>query len=207
MNNRKTMTRTQLEVHYRVMMKRIAKNLSAEKLSFLIGRKADYVSNAEMLVTDPYSTEELTCIAAALEETDVENFCPLVADDNLVHVKMERAFAADKCNYQCVVINADHTEEIYFMLQENSAESILLIENNEYDACIAREAITVLIKVGYFFQSHLPVKIYHRINQYLGVTLSPTYIENALNSFCTEDQKASLQIEQNSEKRFVYIES
>ena len=57
-------------------------------------------------------------------------------------------------------------------------------------------------QLGYFFNSHLAVKIYQKINQYLGVTLSPTYLENALNSFCTEDNKAALQKFQNGEKGF-----
>lgn len=60
---------------------------------------------------------------------------------------------------------------------------MLIIENNAYDEDIATDSVKLLIRVGYFFNSHLAVKIYQKINQYVGVTLSPTYIEKALNSF------------------------
>ena len=207
MKTTKTMTRTQLETLYRVMMKRIAKNFSAEKLSFLIGRKDDYVGLVEMLEADPYSDDDLKCIAVALEEEDVENLCPSVADDTNVSVQMEIELIADKCTYRCAVIDPERNLQPYFLLQEHSFESVILIENNEFDAVLANAAITLQIKAGYFFESRLAVKIYQSINRFLGVTLSPTYIENALNSFCTEDNDACLQKQQNNEKRFVYIEA
>lgn len=207
MNNTKTMTRTQLDILYRVMMKRIAKNFSAEKLSFLIGRKADYVTNVEMLETDPYSIDDLACIAAALEEEDIENFYPLGVDDSDVHVRMVIELVADKYNYTCTLLNTNLTEQPYFFLQEYSAEAILIAENNDYDAILATSAIAVQIKAGCFFESQSAVKVYQSINRFLGLTLSPTYIENALNSFCTQDNDAVLQKQQNGSKRFVYIEA
>lgn len=207
MNNTKTMTRTQLDILYRVMMKRIAKNFSAEKLSFLIGRKADYVTNVEMLETDPYSVDDLACIAAALEEEDIENLYPLGVDDSNVRVRMVKELLGDKCNYTCTLLNTNLSEQPYFFLQEHSVEAVLITENNDYDAILANGAITLQIKAGYFFESRLAVNVYQAINKFLGLTLSPTYIENALKSFCTEDKDAVLQRQQNGNKRFIYIEA
>lgn len=200
------MTCTQLETYYRVMMKRIAKHYSAEKLSFLIGRSSDYVKLVEMLEADPYSSDDLKCIATALEEKNDTTFFPLVDDGSLVEVNMQVELAGDKCIYNCAFSKAGQSYQPYFTLQEVCAEGVRLQENNEHDSILANDAIELLIKSGYFYESRMPVKVYHAVNRFLKSSLSPTYIENALNSFCA-DGVGALQKLQNAKSRFIYREA
>jgi hypothetical protein len=54
--------------------------------------------------------------------------------------------------YTCSIITADLQELKYFTLQEEVPDAVIIKENNEYDSGIAKDAIELLIRVGYFFR-------------------------------------------------------
>jgi len=105
-NTTKQMTRNQLDTQHRITVKRLAKNLTAEKLSFLMGRPADYVSNIEMLIADTYTMDDIRSVANALLEKNFKSFFADVADQALVHVVMEIEVTCNKCGYTCSIITA-----------------------------------------------------------------------------------------------------
>jgi ribosomal protein L16/L10AE len=57
MNISKQITHNQLETIRLIMVKRMVANLSAEKLSFLIGCEQNYVSNIELFEAEPYDRD------------------------------------------------------------------------------------------------------------------------------------------------------
>jgi len=203
----KQMTRNQLDTQHRVTVKRLAKDLTAEKLSFLIGRPADYVTNIEMLVSDTYTMDDIRCIAVALQEKNFKTFFAPVADQNLVNVEMETEVVGNKSRYTCSIITAGGKKLPYITFQEELPAGIKLIENNEYDTRIANDAIEMLIRVGYFYKSRLPVTIYHALNRFLKITLSPTYLQNALNRFCDGEKHGALTRGEKAGKGTCYVEA
>jgi len=205
-NTTKQMTRNQLEIQHRVTVKRLAKKLTAEKLSFLMGRPADYVTNIERLEADTYTMDDIRAVAAALQEKNFKTFFPDVVDDNLVNVEIETEIIGDKFKYTCSVF-AGHTKVPYLTFQEELPEAVKIIENNEFDTRIANEAVEILIRAGYFHKSRLPAKIYHALNRFLKVTLSPTYLENALNRFCDGEQQGALTRGEKAGKGIYYVEA
>lgn len=205
-NTTKKMTRSQLAIQHRVTVKRLAKNLTAEKLSFLMGRPTDYVTNIERLTADTYTMDDIRCIAVALQEEDFNSFFPDTEDQSLVNVEVETEVAGDKCNYTCSIITAGKKTP-YITFQEELPEAVQIIENNVYDARIASDAVAVLIRSGYFHKSRLPAKIYHALNRFLKITLSPTYLEHALNRFCDSEEHGALIKGEKAGKGIYYIEA
>ena len=206
-NTTKQMTRNELEIQNRVTVKRLAKKLTAEKLSFLIGRPADYVRNIEMLVAGTYTMDDLRCVAAALQEKNFKTFFPDVADHSLVNVQLETEVIGDKCKSTCSIITGDGKTLPYITFQEEIPEAVRIIENNEYDTRIANDAVEMLIRAGYFYKSRLPVTIYHALNRFLKITLSPTYLENALNRFCDGEYQGALIRGEKGAKGICYVEA
>lgn len=212
MSNTRELTSSALETLYRVMLKRISKRLSAEKLSFLIGRPADYVSNIEMLHTRPYSIPELKCVAAALEENDYRVFFTDVDHSTIVNAMMELEISGKKLMHTCSIINGEQEKTGMFQLQEDAAAEVHLIDNYtnnlilaKEDIKIARDAVKLLISADYFFEPRLPVHIYQSINNFLKTALSPAYIEEALNSFCKGKNTTILKREEKSKHGFYYV--
>jgi len=201
----KQMTRNQLETIRLIMVKRMAANLSAEKLSFLMGRHADYVSLIEMTEADPYTMDDIKRIGAALREINFKSFFPGVSDETLVKVEMETEVLGGQRRYTCHIIAPNQTRQLCFILQEDLPEVSRLRENNEYDDGIANDAIALLIRVGYFFKSRLPVTVYHDINRFLKRTLSPTYVQNALNNYC--EGEGALKRYEKGGKGIRYVEA
>ena len=211
MNNTREMSSNQLETLYRVMMKRIAKGLSAEKLSFLIGRAPDYISNIEMLHTRPYSITELKCIASALEEKNFKTFFPDLDDYTMVNVMMESEVYGNRLMHTCAIISGEHKKQTYFTLQEDARQEVPLIEIDKdiktvkEEVKIARDAIKLLISADYFFEPRLPVHICQSINRFLKIIVSPAYIEQVLNSFCKDNAAAVLKKEEKGKHGFYYV--
>jgi hypothetical protein len=54
--------------------------------------------------------------------------------------------------YTCSIIAAYLQELKYFTLQEEVLDAVIIKENNKYDSGIAKDAIELLIRVGYFFR-------------------------------------------------------
>jgi len=203
----KQLTRDQLETVRRVMVKRIAKNLTAEKLSFLMGRRLDYVTNIEMFDAEPYTTADIKRIAIALQDRDLKSFYAEVSDQTHVKVIMETVGYGSRIAYACSILSAGLTKQLYFTLQEDIPAAVRLIENNAYDGPIALDAIALLIRAGYFFKCRMPAAIYHKVNRFLNVTLSPTYIHEALNNFCEGDREGALKRMEIAGKGIFYIEA
>jgi hypothetical protein len=206
MNPIKEMTRNQLETLRRVMVKRITQDLTAQKLSFLCGRPLDYIRNVELLINDPYSIADLKCIAIALDEKNFQSFFPNISDERVVSVNMVTKIVGTQYIYTCSIITADLQELKYFTLQEEVPDAVKIKENNEYDSIIAKDAIELLIRVGYFFKSRMPAKIYKEVTRFLHVKISPTYVQNALDSFCNMGEDAALVRSTEGGKGYRYVE-
>jgi transcriptional regulator with XRE-family HTH domain len=207
MNIPKQITRNQLETIRLIMVKRMAANLSAEKLSFLMGCEQNYVSNIEQLEAEPYTIEEIKRVAIALKEKNFKSFFLKVSDDTLVKAMMETEVIGNHRRYTCNVIAPNETKQLSFILQEELPEVTRLIENNDFDGGIASDAIALLIRGGYFFKFRLPVNIYYRINLFLKTTISPTYVQNALNDFCDRDGEFALKRMDRQGKGICYVEA
>jgi hypothetical protein len=203
----KQLTRDQLETVRRVMVKRIAKNLTAEKLSFLMGRRSDYVTNIELFNADPYTTDDIKRIAIAMQDRDLKSFYAGISDLTRIKVIMETREYGSQILYACSILSADHTKQLYFTLQEEMPAAVRLIENNAYDGPIALDAIELLMRAGYFFKCRMPAAIYHKVNRFLNVTLSPTYIQEALNNFCEGDREGALKRMEIAGKGIFYTEA
>ena len=203
----KQITKTQLETLRRVMVKRIAKDLTAEKLSFLMGRPQNYVTNIESLITDPYNMDDLKSIAIALDEKNYKGFFAKIADQTLVNVMVEAESSGNQCVHTYSIITEEYKKQLYFTLQEDLPSAVRSSENNEYDSMIATDAVKLLIRVGYFFKSRLPVNVYQSVNRFLKVTISPTYVQNALNSFCDGENEGALKRSEKAGKGIFYIEA
>ncbi|WP_158800312.1 hypothetical protein [Pedobacter sp. L105] len=88
MNQPTEITSAHLETIYRIMVKRIAKGYTAERLSFLIGSDHNYVEQVESFVLPLYSSDELEFIELALEESNPKSFYASVNDDTFLKVSV-----------------------------------------------------------------------------------------------------------------------
>lgn len=206
MNVLEEITRTQLETIYRVMIKRIAKGFTAEQLSFLIGKEGNYIRSVEMLDEPCYAISELEKIAMALEETNFKSFFPRVHDESEIIVGVESHNDGLHREQSYVIVDENGTDQSLFTIKEdvfeNFGENMLSEENSE----IARDAVMLLIRAGYFFEAKLPLEVFQSINTFLTVPLSPFYIQQALNGFCPVDNEALLKRTGGGRVPYVYVE-
>jgi transcriptional regulator with XRE-family HTH domain len=205
MNFTKTITRTDLGIISRVSMKRFAQGISAEQLSFLIGKPTDYIDQIELLQADVYSAEDLNCIAAALHEKDGECFYSAKEDDSLLEVAMSKELVTDKLVYSCNIINPDQQKLLYYSLQDEAAE---LQHQNEthyvLEKTLITNAISILILTGYFYEGRLAVEIYQSLNSFLEKKINPDLLREVVHSFITDQQEEQLEISKNDDNRLVY---
>lgn len=115
---------TELDMIYRVMMIRIAKNCSAERLSLMIGRSKEYIGSVEMLYSLPYSKQELREIAAALEEPDFMSFLPDRDSDTAMFVQMDRVMMGNKYIHVCSEVTGAETRAMQFILKEDILRTV-----------------------------------------------------------------------------------
>lgn len=110
---------TELDMIYRIMMIRIAKNCSAERLSLMIGRPKEYIESVEMLYSSPYSKQELRKIATALDEPGFMFFLPDTVDDTTMFVQMDRVRMGNKYIHVCSEVTGAETRAMQFILKED----------------------------------------------------------------------------------------
>lgn len=206
MNVLEEITRTQLETIYRVMIKRIAKGFTAEQLSFLIGKEDNYIRSVEMLDEPCYSISELERIALALEETNFKSFFPRVHDESEIIVGIESYNDGIQRGQSYIIVDDNGTDQPLFAVKEdvfeNFGENMLSEENSE----IARDAVMLLIRAGYFFEPKMPFQVFQSINKFLTIPLSPFYVRQALHSFCPVGDQALLKRIGGGRMPYVYSE-
>jgi hypothetical protein len=197
----------QLETIYRIMLKRIAKDYNAEQLAFLIGAPADHVEEIEALQRPFYSSDDLERITLALEESNPQSLFPVVNDDSDLLVSVHKQNYAGKLIYTYCRIDEQNEEEELFKLREDVFPDFHDITGSEEALSIARDAIDLLIRSGYFFEAKLPLEIFHSINRLLPVHLNPFYIHLAILRFCTdEDKEGPLRVVGSDEAAYRYEE-
>lgn len=206
MNVLEEITRTQLETIYRVMIKRIAKGFTAEQLSFLIGKEGNYIRSVEMLDEPCYAISELEKIAMALEETNFKSFFPRVHDESEIIVGVESYNDGLHREQSYIIVDENGTDQPLFTIQEdvfeNFGENMLSEENSE----IARDAVMLLIRAGYFFEPKIPFEVFQSINKFLTIPLSPFYVQQALNNFSPVGNEALLKRIGGGRVPYVYME-
>lgn len=192
MNVLEEITRTQLETIYRVMIKRIAKGFTAEQLSFLIGKDDKYVRTVELLDEPCYAIPELKNIAMALEENNFKSFFPRVHDESEILVGVESHNDGVHRGQSYIIVDENGTDQPLFTINEDVFENFAENMESEENSEIARDAVELLIRAGYFFEAKFPLEVFQSINTFLTVPLSPFYIQQALNNFCPVGNEALL---------------
>ncbi|QNK61984.1 hypothetical protein H7F33_15705 [Pedobacter sp. PAMC26386] len=195
-------TEKNLVIVHRVMMKRIAKGYSAEQLSFLIGKPNDYVTMVEMLKEPVYSIPELKKIAKAVEESNFRAFFPAINQETIVKVQIERIDSPARRTHICAIISAEGKRRLHFMLDEVFETE----EVNDYGVIMAQDAISLLIRHGYFFKSRPPLEVFHSINHFLKKVVNPDEIQQALNSFCKIEAELCLKRIKSNKRGYLYAE-
>lgn len=110
---------TELDMIYKVMMIRIAKNCSAERLSLMIGRPKEYIESVEMLYSLPYSKQELRKIATALDEHGFMFWLGGTGDNTPMFIQMDTVVMGDKYIHVCSEITGAETRAMQFILKED----------------------------------------------------------------------------------------
>lgn len=197
--------RNQLGIIYQVMMQRITKQMSAEELSFLIGRPSDYVAEVEMLKIEPYNTDDIKYIALALKDKEIRFPAPASEINNKMKITMRRAVLNGSLMHSCGINLQDGTILNYFSLHE-SMRTAAALEDNEhgYYVGLISDTLSVLLAAGYFYEYRLPVKIYRSINRFLKLKMNLAHVKEALYNFCNEAGKL-VRVE-DAAKRLRYVE-
>ncbi|CAM4411779.1 hypothetical protein SAMN06265348_1179 [Pedobacter westerhofensis] len=178
----------QLETIYRVMLKRIAKGYNAEQLTFLMGAAPGYVRDVEALEKPFYSSDDLDSIARALEESNSQSFFPLKDDESLLNISFHHNRHAGKDIYNYYRTDEQGEDEEMYAVKEDVAPDFDEIPGSEKSYELAKEAVHLLIRAGYFFEAKLPYEIFHALNRFLGYHLSPFVLHLALIRFCENDE-------------------
>lgn len=192
MKNRKLIEKSALNTIYMVMLKRISKGYTAEELSFLIGCKSEYVAAVEMMQVKGYTPKEMERIAKALDERDLNWFYGQEQTGEEMDAIMELIVEDGLLIHQCKVLRGAEWET-FFVLNElltgpQDKEDMVDVY---YD--IAKEAIKLLVKSGFFHYKRTNQNIFKRINRFLSAgTLPPFYIEQALNELTGEGEHTLL---------------
>lgn len=200
MKNSKTITLFTLAVLYRIAIKRIAKNLSPAELSFLIGRSIDFVNQVELLQTDFYTPEDIRCIATALEEENLESYYPLHTDETVVKVIMEKEMDNKACIYSCSIVKEDGELYSYFTLKDDFSGNALVGDDADFQISVATDALQVLIKTEYFYESQLAVQVYLAIRFFLLRSIHPAAIKEAFLNLCLGDEPLLEMVELEDER-------
>ena len=164
------MTDYNLEIMYKVMMKRIMKGCSARHLSFLIGRPLDYVETIESLNAPIYNEAELSVIALALEDEDCSSYLPSVRCDDVFRVSIEKNKIGNRYYYYCGTFTSVERNFTRFILYENIDVNPNLGEGpmGKYNIDIVQDAIFFIADERFFTVPRLPLEIYHKLNSFLG---------------------------------------
>jgi hypothetical protein len=174
-----TITRFELGILYRIMMKRIANNLSPAQLSFLIGKPDDFVHSVEMLESGFYSAEDFRCIASAMEEVDTLLFYPVNPDETKVQAEMKKKYFGNACVYTCNIIDPHGKTETYFTLTDDTEFNKLSQELDDEEFSLASDGILLLLQTGYFSDARMAIEPYLAINLFLQRRLKPDAIKEA----------------------------
>lgn len=186
MNYLAEITETQLQIIYKVMIKRIAKGYSAEQLSYLLGRPRNYVSKVEFFAHDCYHVSELSKIAKALEEDDYTSFLPATIKDDRIKIHMEKNLCGDTYTYTCATFSEEHKRKVRFVLEEYVGLRVFLGYSGvlDYDMLIVLDTVEVMIRDQYFGKQRSPLDVFLSIKRFLKFSINPYCLQLVLDSYC-----------------------
>jgi hypothetical protein len=203
MKKQHQISRDKLQSIYVVLLKRISSGYSAQELSFLMGKQANYISSIEMLDHPPYTDDDLLFISIALKESELRNYYSRVHEPEMVTVQMERIDSEKKRIYSCDIITDEGYRQPFFYLEEDLPDS----QTNKAHAVIAREAVALMIRTGYFFEARFPTDVFRSINKFIEeIAISPSSIQQALDTFC-EAETAPIRKYEHEKEVFLYVET
>jgi len=188
MTHQATITGAHLETIYRILLKRIAKGLTAERLSHLIGKEYNYIEQVESLKLPTYPHAELERIALVLEESNHKSFYACVHDETLLNVIIERLEDQNKLSHCYSSMHENEEKCQLFMVSETLFGDFDDAPQGDENLEIAKDAISLMVRAGYFFEAKMPLEIFHSINRFLTEPLDAFYIEIAMLSFCTDGE-------------------
>lgn len=172
-----------LETIYLVMLKRISKGFSAETLSFFIGKEPDYIERVESFELPVYSGEDLEYIANVLEENNHKSFFGSVHDQTVLNIVKESRSLENRLSHSYLSIDENSEECLLFMLHETIFGELENKTSSKENLDIARDALDLLFRAGYFFEGKTAGQVLNSINQFLTEPLDPIYIQKALYRF------------------------
>lgn len=207
MSTKVKITAAHLETVYRVMLKRIGKGYSAERLSVLIGKDHNYIEEVESFIFPLYPSAELDRIALALEESNHKTFYAEVYDDTYLNIVADRHYQKTKLVHVYSIADEEDKKYPLIMVREGLSQDFDDMVNSTENLGIAEDAIKLLIRAGYFLEARMPLEIFLAINAFIANPLHPLYIEMALMGFCGDfDSLAPLRIVENVIDGFKYEE-
>lgn len=194
MNYLAEITETQLQIIYKVMIKRIAKGYSAEQLSYLLGRQRNYVAKVEFFAHDCYHISELSKIAKALEEDDYTSFMPARIKDDRIKIHMEKNLWDETYTYTCATFSEKDKRKVRFVLEEYVGLWSFMDYSGmlDYEMLIVLDMVEVMIRDNYFHKDRSPLDIFLWINKFLKFSINPYCLQLVLDSFCESCRKRSL---------------
>jgi hypothetical protein len=204
----KLINRLELEILYRIGMKRISKNFTTEQLSFLIGKPDDYVVKIELLQAEFYTPEDLKCICIAFDDYDVDSYHPAGIDETELEVRMERQLVNQHTFYKCTVHSADDQEYEYFNLMDVSPT--LIEQDIKTESALAKAALQLLIDAGNFYEARFAVDCYLSLNDFLGKHFNPDAVKKALKELMHQNETGLdktgplIQLIEIAQNRFAY---
>ena len=176
-----------LETIYRILLQRIVKGYSARQLSFLIGAAPNYVEEVETLLRPFYSGDELARIALALDDADVDNFCPAINDDSELHVSVDKYEYKEKIIHSYCRIDEQGEEEELFRLREDVEMTDDDLIEGDAEMQLVNDIISVLLRANYFYEPKLPLEVFKAINNLLPTPVNLFYVSVAMERFFDDD--------------------
>jgi len=183
MTHQAAITSAHLEAIYRIMLTRIAKGYSAERLTYLIGKKNNYIEQVESLKLPLYPNLQLNRIAYFLEEADDKNFYATDFNETLVNVVVTRRKYQNKLVHTYSRVGEDNRKCKLFSVSEPLFDEGATTPCSSDDLQTAKDSILGLIKAKFFSIAREPSEKYQVINQSLVKPLDKLTIDVAMLSF------------------------
>ncbi len=179
---------TQQQIIYRVMIERIEKEMTAELLSFLIGKPSDYIARFECYKSKGYPVAVLKKIALTLGVEDHMVFIPAVITNKTLKGYMRKYSSESFSTYVSTVFSEDNEKTVQFMMEstENKCSMLEFQKASYAELIILVDMLYVMVRDGYLDNPKLPMHILLYMNNFLKFDVDP-YCLNFLLEDCCDD--------------------
>lgn len=191
---------------YLIKLNRIARSLSPEELSFLIGRPANYLESKEGLFVGDLTVKDLYWIAAAFYLPPTMIFMRKSHMDKKIKVKVSKVKQHGIISHIAEMKDGIRAPKLLFKLYEYKTPLTKKDkEKNAQQLSLLIKTIGNLLQQAYFNKGfRRPLEIYNHCSAITKIYIRPYLLKKALNTYCAPDKKPRLKKILHAKEGFVY---